>query len=99
MDSSASSQGFRDRHFKDKSPRSAAAASDLTAIAIAAALRADHCEIYTDVDGVYSCDPRIVPSARKIDVITYDELLEMAASGSKVMQSRSVEFAKNSGPL
>src|SRR5262245_1558605 len=68
--------------------------SDLTAIAIAAALRADHCEIYTDVDGVYSCDPRIVPSARKIDVITYDELLEMAASGSKVMQSRSVEFAK-----
>ena len=68
--------------------------SDLTAIAIAAALRADHCEICTDVDGVYSCDPRIVPSARKIDVITYDELLEMAASGSKVMQSRSVEFAK-----
>jgi aspartate kinase len=68
--------------------------SDLTAIAIAAALKADDCEIYTDVDGVYSCDPRIVPSARKIDVITYDELLEMAASGSKVMQSRSVEFAK-----
>ena len=68
--------------------------SDLTAIAIAAALKADNCEIYTDVDGVYSCDPRIVPAARKIDVITYDELLEMAASGSKVMQSRSVEFAK-----
>jgi aspartate kinase len=68
--------------------------SDLTAIAIAAALRADTCEIYTDVDGVYSCDPRIVPAARKIGVITYDELLEMAASGSKVMQSRSVEFAK-----
>jgi aspartate kinase len=68
--------------------------SDLTAIAIAAALRADMCEIYTDVDGVYTCDPRVVPDARKIDVIAYDELLEMASSGSKVMQSRSVEFAK-----
>jgi aspartate kinase len=68
--------------------------SDLTAIAIAAALRADHCEIYTDVDGVYTCDPRVVPDAKKLDVIYYDELLEMASSGSKVMQSRSVEFAK-----
>lgn len=68
--------------------------SDLTAIAIAAAVQADLCEIYTDVDGVYTCDPRIVPDARKIDVIAYDELLEMASSGSKVMQSRSVEFAK-----
>jgi len=68
--------------------------SDLTAIAIAAALRADMCQIYTDVDGVYTCDPRVVPDARKIDVIAYDELLEMASSGSKVMQSRSVEFAK-----
>jgi len=68
--------------------------SDLTAIAIAAALKADHCEIYTDVDGVYTCDPRVVKDARKIDVIDYDELLEMASSGSKVMQSRSVEFAK-----
>jgi len=68
--------------------------SDLTAIAIAAALKADICEIYTDVDGVYTCDPRIVPSARKIDVIAYEEMLEMASSGSKVMQSRSVEFAK-----
>ena len=68
--------------------------SDLTAIAIAAALQAHNCEIYTDVDGIYTCDPRIVPSARKIDVIVYDELLEMASSGSKVMQSRSVEFAK-----
>jgi len=67
--------------------------SDLTAIAIAAALKAN-CEIYTDVDGVYTCDPRVVPAARKIDVIAYDELLEMASSGSKVMQSRSVEFAK-----
>ena len=68
--------------------------SDLTAIAIAAALKADMCEIYTDVDGVYTCDPRVVPDAKKIDVIAYDELLEMASSGSKVMQSRSVEFAK-----
>jgi aspartate kinase len=67
--------------------------SDLTAIAIAASLKAQ-CEIYTDVDGVYTCDPRVVPTARKIDVIAYDELLEMASSGSKVMQSRSVEFAK-----
>jgi len=68
--------------------------SDLTAIAVAASLKADNCEIYTDVDGVYTCDPRIVPDARKLDVIDYDELLEMASSGSKVMQSRSVEFAK-----
>ncbi len=68
--------------------------SDLTAIAIAAALRADNCEIYTDVDGIYTCDPRIVPEAGKIPEIAYDELLEMASSGSKVMQSRSVEFAK-----
>jgi len=68
--------------------------SDLTAIAVAAALKASICEIYTDVDGVYTCDPRVVPDARKLDVIDYDELLEMASSGSKVMQSRSVEFAK-----
>ncbi|MFV0336751.1 MAG: aspartate kinase [Chthoniobacterales bacterium] len=68
--------------------------SDLTAIAIAAALKADNCEIYTDVDGIYTCDPRVVPEAKKIDIIAYDELLEMASSGSKVMQSRAVEFAK-----
>lgn len=68
--------------------------SDLTAIAVAAALKADMCEIYTDVDGVYTCDPRVVPDARKLETIDYDELLEMASSGSKVMQSRSVEFAK-----
>ncbi|MBE2202875.1 MAG: aspartate kinase [Chthoniobacterales bacterium] len=68
--------------------------SDLTAIAIAAALKAKMCEIYTDVDGVYTCDPRVVPEARKLETIDYDELLEMASSGSKVMQSRSVEFAK-----
>jgi aspartate kinase len=71
--------------------------SDLTAIAIAAAIKADVCQIYTDVDGVYTCDPRIVPGARKIDAISYEEMLEMASSGSKVMQSRSVEFAKKFG--
>jgi aspartate kinase len=71
--------------------------SDLTAIAIASALGADACQIYTDVDGVYTCDPRIVPSAKKIEAISYDEMLEMASSGSKVMQSRSVEFAKKFG--
>jgi aspartate kinase len=71
--------------------------SDLTAIAIAAAIKADLCQIFTDVDGVYTCDPRIVPSARKITEISYDEMLEMASSGSKVMQSRSVEFAKKFG--
>ena len=68
--------------------------SDLSAIALAAALKADVCQILTDVDGVYTCDPRVVPDARKIDEICYDEMLEMASSGSKVMQARSVEFAK-----
>jgi len=71
--------------------------SDLTAIAIAAAIKADVCQILTDVDGVYTCDPRIVPNAKKIEEISYDEMLEMASSGSKVMQSRSVEFAKKFG--
>ena len=71
--------------------------SDITAIAMAAAIDADLCQIFTDVDGVYTCDPRVVPSARKIEEISYDELLEMASSGSKVMQSRSVEFAKKFG--
>ena len=73
--------------------------SDLTAIALAAALRADLCEIYTDVDGVYTADPRIVPSARKLDEISYDEMLELASLGAKVMQSRSVEFAKKFGVI
>ena len=71
--------------------------SDLTAIALAAACRADKCEIYTDVDGVYTADPRIVKNAKKIDEISYDEMLELASLGSKVMQSRSVEFAKQYG--
>ena len=71
--------------------------SDLTAIAMAAAIDADLCQIFTDVDGVYTCDPRVVESARKLDEISYDEMLEMASSGTKVMQSRSVEFAKKFG--
>jgi aspartate kinase len=71
--------------------------SDLTAIALAAAIKADRCEIYTDVDGVYTADPRVVKTARKLDEISYDEMLELASSGSKVMQSRSVEFAKKYG--
>jgi aspartate kinase len=71
--------------------------SDLTAIALAAALKADLCQIYTDVDGVYTADPRIVPNARKLAEISYDEMLELASLGAKVMQSRSVEFAKKFG--
>src|SRR5919106_6552585 len=71
--------------------------SDLTAIAMAAALRADLCQIYTDVDGVYTADPRIVKNAHKLPEISYDEMLELASSGAKVMQSRSVEFAKKFG--
>ena len=71
--------------------------SDLTAIALAGALNADACQIFTDVDGVFTCDPRIVSDAKKLDEIAYDELLEMAGSGSKVMQSRAVEFAKKFG--
>ena len=71
--------------------------SDLSAIAIAAALKADVCQIFTDVDGVYTCDPRVVKDAKKIQTLSYDEMLEMASNGSKVMQSRSVEFAKKFG--
>jgi aspartate kinase len=71
--------------------------SDLTAVALAAALKADVCEIYTDVDGVYTADPNIVPDARKLDRVSYDEMLEMASLGAKVLQSRSVEFAKKWG--
>ncbi|MEJ5269311.1 MAG: aspartate kinase [Hydrogenophilus sp.] len=67
--------------------------SDTTAVAVAAALQADECQIYTDVDGVYTTDPRIVPEARKLDCITFEEMLEMASMGSKVLQIRSVEFA------
>jgi aspartate kinase len=71
--------------------------SDLTAIALAGALNADACQIFTDVDGVFTCDPRIVQDAKKVSEIAYDEMLEMAGSGAKVMQSRAVEFAKKFG--
>ena len=73
--------------------------SDLTAIALAAALKADLCQIYTDVDGVYTADPRIVPNAKKLEEVSYDEMLELASLGAKVMQSRSVEFAKKFGVI
>jgi aspartate kinase len=67
--------------------------SDTTAVALAAALKADECQIYTDVDGVYTTDPRVVPKARRLERITFEEMLEMASLGSKVLQIRSVEFA------
>lgn len=68
--------------------------SDLTAVALAAVLKADSCEIYTDVDGVYTADPNLVPQARRLDRVSYDEMLEMARLGAKVLQARAVEFAK-----
>ena len=71
--------------------------SDTSAVAIAAAMKADKCEIYTDVDGVYTADPRIVPNARKMEEVTYDEMLEMASLGAKVLHSRCVEIAKKYG--
>ena len=71
--------------------------SDTTAVALAAALGADACEIYTDVDGVFTADPRIVPAARKLHALSYEEMLEMSASGARVLQLRSVEFARNHG--
>ena len=71
--------------------------SDLTAVALAAALDADVCEIFTDVEGVFTADPRIVPEARKLKVVSYEEMLELSASGGKVLMLRSVEFARNHG--
>lgn len=71
--------------------------SDLTAVAMAAALRADVCEIYTDVDGIYTADPNIVPDAQKLSRVSYEEMMEMASLGAKVLQARSVEYAKNYG--
>src|SRR5438093_4338283 len=73
--------------------------SDTTAVALAAALGAEVCEIYTDVDGVYTADPRIVPEARVLHAVSYEEMLEMAASGARVLQLRSVEYARNYGVL
>jgi aspartate kinase len=71
--------------------------SDTTAVALAAALGADVCEIYTDVEGVYTADPRIVPEARKLDTVTYEEMLDLSAGGAKVLMLRSVEYARNHG--
>ena len=71
--------------------------SDATAVALAAALRADVCEIYTDVDGIYTADPRIVPNARKLSGLSFEEMLELSSSGAKVLMLRSVEFARNHG--
>ena len=71
--------------------------SDTTAVALAAALNADVCEIYTDVDGVFTADPRIVPKAHKIDVVTFEEMLELAAAGAKVLHIRAVEYARRHG--
>src|SRR3972149_2849999 len=68
--------------------------SDITAVALAAAIKADVCEIFTDVNGVYTTDPNVCPKARKLETISYDEMLEMASLGAKVLQTRSVEFAK-----
>jgi aspartate kinase len=73
--------------------------SDTTAVALAVALGAEACEIYTDVEGVFTADPRLVPEARKLHAVSYEEMLEMAASGAKVLQLRSVEFARNHGVL
>ncbi|GAA5129305.1 aspartate kinase [Haloechinothrix salitolerans] len=71
--------------------------SDMTAVALAAALKADECEIYSDVDGVYTADPRIVSDARKLDTVPYEEMLELAATGSKILHLRSVEYARRYG--
>src|SRR5207247_8945205 len=68
---------------------------DTTAVALAAALGASVCEVYTDVDGVYSADPRLVPDARRLDVLTFEEMLEMASSGARVMATRSIEVARS----
>src|SRR5205823_6690591 len=71
--------------------------SDTTAVALAAVLKAEVCEIYTDVAGIYTADPRVVPSARRLDAISYEEMQEMAATGGRVLALRSVEFARNHG--
>jgi aspartate kinase len=92
-------QGFKGQTSDGQVTTLGRGGSDLTAIALAAALRADLCQIYTDVDGVYTADPRIVPTAKKLPEISYDEMLELASLGAKVMQSRSVEFAKKFGVI
>src|SRR6266704_1520784 len=89
--------GFQGQNAEGETTTLGRGGSDLTAIALAGALNADACQIFTDVDGVFTCDPRVVMEAKKLDEIAYDELLEMAGAGSKVMQSRAVEFAKKFG--
>jgi aspartate kinase len=89
--------GFQGQSAEGETTTFGRGGSDLSAIALAGALNADACQIFTDVDGVFTCDPRVVKDAKKLDEIAYDELLEMASAGSKVMQSRAVEFAKKFG--
>jgi len=89
--------GFQGLSDQDEITTLGRGGSDLTAVALAAALKADVCEIYTDVDGVFTADPNIVPDARKLARVSYDEMLELASLGAKVLQSRSVEFAKKYG--
>ena len=89
--------GFQGQSAEGETTTLGRGGSDLSAIALAGALNADACQIFTDVDGVFTCDPRVVTDAKKLDEIAYDELLEMASAGSKVMQSRAVEFAKKFG--
>jgi aspartate kinase len=89
--------GFQGINVNDDITTLGRGGSDTSAVAIAAALQADRCQIYTDVDGVYTADPRIVPGARKLDVISFDEMLELATLGAQVLQNRSVELAKKYG--
>lgn len=89
--------GFQGVSLDDQITTLGRGGSDTTAVALAAALKADVCEIYTDVDGVFTADPRIVPEARKLERVSYEEMLEMAATGAGVLQLRSVEFARNYG--
>ncbi|MSR77792.1 MAG: aspartate kinase [Candidatus Omnitrophica bacterium] len=86
--------GFQGKTISEEITTLGRGGSDLTAVALAKALKAKYCEIFTDVDGIYTADPRVVPDARKIDQISYDEILELAALGAKVMHSRSVEVGK-----
>jgi len=87
--------GFQGRTMDGQITTLGRGGSDTTAVALAAGIKADACEIYSDVEGVFSADPRVVPKAHKIDQISYDEMLEMAASGAGVLSMRSVEFARN----
>jgi aspartate kinase len=89
--------GFQGQSDEDELTTLGRGGSDLTAVALAAALKADVCDIYTDVDGVYTADPNVVPDARKLARVSYDEMHELASLGAKVLQSRSVEFAKKYG--